>query len=104
MRDGCQWVTVNESLLHSPSAIVPSSQEEALCLVSEGHSFSWRSSSFELINLTSEAVKSEQGTQVQRGLERKQAQRGDTHLKSLSRTSRQAQAALIRTWTLRTQP
>lgn len=47
------------SLLDLPSAMLQSSQEENWVLkVSEGHSFSWRFSSFELINLTSEAVRS----------------------------------------------
>lgn len=58
-----EWVSIPKhqlvSLLDSPSATLQLSQEEnQFSKVSEGHSFSWRSSSVELINLTSEAVKS----------------------------------------------
>lgn len=58
-----EWVSIPKhqliSLLDSPSATLQLSQEEnRFSKVSEGHSFSWRSSSVELINLTSKAVKS----------------------------------------------
>ena len=58
-----EWVSSPKhqlvSLLESPSATLQLSQEEnRFSKVSEGHSFSWRSSSVELINLTSKAVKS----------------------------------------------
>ena len=57
-----EWVSIPKHQLvslDSPSATLQLSQEEnRFSKVSEGHSFSWRSSSGELINLTSKAVKS----------------------------------------------